>query len=74
MNISNSLKNIFGNTKCVIAFRKSTSLKQIIERNTIEKKFKKPYTIQNIQNKSKRKTPHRPISMLQVNNTQINFQ
>ena len=47
INMSSTLKNIFGNTKCVIAFRKTTSLKQIIGINTFEKKIKNSYTNQN---------------------------
>ena len=68
INISSTLKNIFGNTKCIIAFRKNTSLKQTIGINTIEKKMKNPY---NNHNNSENKTfivLHSSIITLQANN------
>ena len=70
MNISSTLKNIFGNTKCVIAFRKTTSLKQIIGINTFEKKIKISYTNQNNSENETFVVLHSSIFMLQANNTQ----
>ena len=69
MNISSTLKNIFGNTKCKMVFRKNTSLKQVTGRNTIEKKIKKPYITQNNRERKTFILLHSLISMVQVNNT-----
>ena len=70
INISSTLKNIFGNTKCVIAFRKTTSLKQIIGINTFEKKMKNSYTNQSNSENETFVVLHSSIFMLEANNTQ----
>ena len=70
MNISSTLKSTFGRTKCIIAFCKNLSLKQVIGTNTPEKQLKNLHTNKN---KSEKKTfimQHNSISMLQTNNTQ----
>ena len=69
-NINSTLKSIFGNTKCVIVFRKTTSQKEIIGINTFEKKMKNSYTNQNSSENETFIMLHSSIFILQVNNMQ----